>query len=215
MKNLRFCTLLMLMLALDAAKPAPVASHSLAAVAAMAEPIQAVEDSSEEFVRQVLDYINEMRRNPAAFYRRYVGDYVRQHPDRFTDYYTQSLKKDLLGASALPVFHVDPALKQCAARQTTYLVRLGGRQLTHDRGKLSFAARMKEAGLHCLAENLYTAQKLTPLQVVLDLLIDQRVSSLGHRKNLMNPQYDRIGIVAQTVPAGPTVVVMDFGCASR
>lgn len=170
---------------------------------------------TEKFSRQVLDYINEMRENPAAFYRRYVRDYIRQHPDRFTDYYTQSLRKDLLAAPALPVFHPDEALKQCAARQTAYLARLGGRKLTHDQGKKSFALRMKEAGLHCLAENLYTAQKLTPLQVVLDLLIDQRVSSLGHRKNLMNPQYDRIGIISQATSSGYTLVVMDFGCASR
>jgi uncharacterized protein YkwD len=172
-------------------------------------------DPREEFSKQVLDYINEMRQNPADFYHRYVRAYVRQHADRFTDYYTQSLKKDLLGSPSLPVFHPDPTLKQCAWRQTKYLAGLGGRTLTHDQGNKSFAVRMKEAGLHCLAENLYTAQKLTPLQVVLDLLIDQRISSFGHRKNLMNPQYDRIGIVSKTTPSGYTLVVMDFGCAFR
>jgi len=164
------------------------------------------------FNNEVLQYINEMRKDPKAFYHKYVPEYIKNHPDRFTDQYTRSLKKTMLSSGPLPLFETASALEQCARLQYRYLSQFGGRRLTHEQGAISFAARMKKAGLHCLAENLYDADKAKALNVVLDLLIDQHVPSLGHRLNLMNPIYTSIGIVSGTPAGGRTIVVMDFGC---
>lgn len=164
------------------------------------------------FEKEVLDYINEMRHDPKGFYKRYVKDYVRQKASRFTSYYTHSLKEDLYRSPSLPPFKTSPALEKAASRQLKYLVGLGGTTLTHSRGSTGFAERMKEAGLHCFAENLYRAVNPDPLDVVLDLLIDQGVSSLGHRKNLLNPAYTHIGIQSKVASNNYKLVVMDFGC---
>lgn len=162
--------------------------------------------------RNILDYVNEMRQNPGSFYHKYVEDYIKRKSSRFTGYYTRSLKKAMLSSGPLPVFEATPSLKNCAGLQLNYLSQFGGHQLSHEQGTVSFAERMKKAGLHCLAENLYAADDPKALAVVIDLLIDQHVPSLGHRLNLMNPAYTHIGIVSGTPKGGRTLVVMDFGC---
>jgi uncharacterized protein YkwD len=161
----------------------------------------------------LLQCINEMRENPPAFYRKYVGPYIRENQSRFTRRYTESLRKTMLASAPLPLFSTQEALRQCASLQARYIASEGGR-LTHSQGNVGFAERMKQAGLHCLAENLYAAHDPGALQVVIDLLIDQNIPSLGHRKNLLNAAYGFIGIVHKTISAGggKTIVVMDFGC---
>lgn len=171
-----------------------------------------MENTASRLNADILRYINEMRKDPAAFYRKYLPDYIESKKERFTAQYTRSLKKAMLSAGPLPLFETSPALVSCASRQLHYLSQFGGRQLTHEQGNVSFAERMKNAGLHCLAENLYDADDPEALDVVLDLLIDQHVPSFGHRLNLMNALYTKIGVVSGTPPGGRTIVVMDFGC---
>lgn len=178
-----------------------------------ASPGTIVSERQESLDQQVLDCINEMRANPPAFYHKYVEDYIRQNASRFTARYTRSLKKEMLHSPALPVFSTQQALRHAALLQLNYIASEGGR-LTHSQGNTGFAQRMKNAGLHCLAENLYAAHDPSALQIVIDLLVDQNIPSLGHRKNLLNPAYGFIGIVHRTISAGggKTIIVMDFGC---
>lgn len=170
------------------------------------------EDENNRFDRSILDYINEMRANPRAFYQKYVEEYIREKNRRFTVRYTRSLKKDMLHSPALPIFESNNVLRKTATLQLNYLAPYKGRMLTHEQGNISFAERMNRAKLHCLAENIYTADDPKALDVVLDLLIDEGVPSFGHRKNLMNPIYTHIGIVSKTPSGGRMIVVMDFGC---
>lgn len=172
-------------------------------------------DVDNRLDREVLRYVNEMRRDPRAFYHKYLPQYIESHPGRFTAHYTHSLKKTMLSSGPLPVFETSPALEACASRQYKYLARFKGHQLTHEQGSVSFAQRMKQAGLHCLAENLYDADNPKAIEVVIDLLIDQHIPSLGHRRNLMNPMYTHLGVVSGTPAGGRTIVVMDFGCKNQ
>lgn len=170
------------------------------------------DDGKDSFDASLLGYINEMRSDPRAFYEKHVRSYIKEKQSRFTGQYTRSLKKDMLSSPALPPFSNSSALEKAAHLQAQYLARFKGQRLTHDQGNIDFAERMKNAGLHCLAENLYTADNPEALDVLIDLLIDQHVPSLGHRKNLLNPQFTHIGIVNTTPRGGRTIVVMDFGC---
>lgn len=169
--------------------------------------------SAEQYEQAILSYLNELRKDPPSFYRKYVRDYVEKKADRFTPYYTASLKKTLLQQAPLPPFQADPLLQKLAGKQLDYLVHtLKGKRLTHEQGNVSFAERIKGTSLRCFAENLYRFPKASPLDVVLDLLIDQGVSSLGHRKNMLNPRYTLIGIQTAVAPNSYKVTVMDFGC---
>lgn len=170
------------------------------------------EIESNRFDRAILDYINEMRADPKAFYQKYLEEYIKEKGSRFTAQYTRSLKKDMFHSPALPLFEPTATLRKTADLQLNYLAQYKGRMLTHEQGNIGFAQRMENAGLHCLAENLYAADNPQALDVVLDLLIDQGVPSFGHRKNLMSPMYTHIGIVSETPAGGRMIVVMDFGC---
>ncbi len=169
--------------------------------------------SATSYTSEILSYLNELRRDPPSFYHKYVKDYVKQKSRRFTSYYTVSLRKTLLQQAPLPPFKSTEILKSLASKQLDYLTKtVKGKYLTHDQGSLSFSERIKGTSLHCFAENLYRSQKSTPLEVVLDLLIDQGVSSLGHRKNILSPAYNSIGIESAIASNGYRVTVMDFSC---
>lgn len=170
------------------------------------------ENVNDHFDQDILNYINEMRTDPKAFYQKYIKSYIKEKSSRFTAEYTHSLRRDMFNSPALPAFSSNSILRETATSQLNFLAQYKGRFLTHEQGNLDFAARMQQAGLHCLAENLYAADDPSALDVVLDLLIDQGVPSLGHRKNLMNPVYTHIGIVSETPAGGRMIVVMDFGC---
>lgn len=162
--------------------------------------------------RQILSYINEMRQDPEGFYRQYLREYIRQNPRRFTRYYTASLERDLRKMGSLPGFSISSTMMKTAAYQADYLRQFNGRMLSHDAGSLSFEQRMRRAGVGCAGENLYTGINRTPLEVVMDLLIDEGVSSLGHRKNLLSQQYKSIGVVVVNYSRDGNIVVMDFSC---
>ncbi len=191
-------------------------SHSQPGIP-LQQPTVTLENDSDAGIsgrtaQQILDYINEMREDPAGFYSKYLKEYIRQGSRRFTRYYTVSLEKDMRRAGNLPPFKVSNTMIKTASYQAKYLKHLGGHTLTHDAAGLSFEQRMQQAGVGCAGENLYTGENRTALQVVMDLLIDQGVSSLGHRKNLLNPQYKSIGVVVAGYSRGGNIVVMDFSC---
>ncbi|GAA4300325.1 hypothetical protein GCM10023143_01180 [Compostibacter hankyongensis] len=171
-----------------------------------------VADAQDPLSAQILDYINEMRKAPSAFYKKYLKSYIKEHGDRFTAFYTQSLRRDMQNAGNLSPFTTEKALTGTAGYQARYLKKFRGKRLDHDAPGLSFEQRLRNAGIGCGGENLYTGQNRTALQVVMDLLIDQGVRSVGHRKNLLNPQYTRIGIAVGRFSGNGAVVVMDFGC---
>lgn len=110
------------------------------------------------------------------------------------------------------MFSINEKLIGTATYQANYLKAFNGRRLAHDAPNLSFEQRFRQAGVGCAAENLYAGENRTALQVVMDLLIDQGVQSLGHRKNLLNPDYHTIGIVIKSYSDDGRVVVIDFGC---
>lgn len=170
-------------------------------------------DALNRFEAEMADYINELRSDPARFYRTYLPDYIASQHDRFTEPYLRSLRHDLLAIhDPLPKLVQAKVLDQAASRQAAYLRRFHGRLLTHEQGELSFMDRMHQTGLHCFAENLYQATDPSALQVVCDLLIDQGIPSLGHRHNLLSRDYDLIGFSTVTLENDLTLVVMDFGC---
>jgi|SRR5690625_1015515 len=168
---------------------------------------------AHQYEKSILTYINELRNHPKNFYQKYIPAYLEKHKSRYTAYYTVSLKKTLLNQHPLPPFNTSQKLQNIARKQLRYLTHtLKGKKLMHNQGKISFAERVKGANLTCFAENLYRSTRNDPLAVVLDLLIDQGVSSLGHRKNLLHPKYNIIGIQSAVAPNGYKVTVMDFGC---
>ncbi|MHB1921085.1 MAG: CAP domain-containing protein [Chitinophagaceae bacterium] len=161
---------------------------------------------------QVLHYVNELRQHPQSFYIRYVRPYIQKHPE-FPPYYTRSLRRELESSAPIPALRISSVMEKTAAYQANDLRRYQGRRLDHTSSNgMTFEDRMRRAGVGCAAENLYSADRTSALQMVLDLLIDYGVSSLGHRKNLLNPMYKSVGISLAHYYGGGTIMVQDFSC---
>ena len=174
-------------------------------------PVRATESIAGE-ENQVLEDVNLVRQDPRAFYSRYVRPYIQKHPE-FTSYYTRSLRKELENSQPVPPLRISPTMQKTAAYQANDLQRYQGQRLDHTSSNgMTFEDRMRRAGVGCAAENLYSADRTTPMQMVLDLLVDFRVRSLGHRKNLLNPMYKSIGISLTHYSGGGTIMVQDFSC---
>lgn len=200
-------------LCMTAAFSAPAFSSSRTPIPQPLEGVRIRTADLDRFEEHMVRYINELRADPARFYRSYLPDYIASQGGRFTEPYLRSLRRDL-NSIREPLPRLEPAgvLDQAAARQAAYLARFHGRLLTHEQGRLDFVGRMRQTGLHCFAENLYQATDPSALQVVCDLLIDQGIPSLGHRRNLLSRDYDLIGFSTRKVGDNLTLVVMDFGC---
>lgn len=166
--------------------------------------------SAEE--KETLNYINLMRRNPVAFYKTYLIPYIKSNT-RLTGYYTTSLKKEMLSRTSLDPFSVSPIMKKTADYQAKDLAQFKGKRLSHTSSTgNTFEKRMQQAGVNCAGENLYTGENRSPLEMIMDLLIDEGVKSLGHRKALLSIQYKSIGISIKYYSAGGKIMVQDFSC---
>ncbi|HVB03381.1 MAG TPA: CAP domain-containing protein [Chitinophagaceae bacterium] len=161
---------------------------------------------------QVFKYINQLRQDPRRFFNQFIIPYA--DSDRRIDRsYIRSLRAIVNQLNTLPPLTVSQTMEKTARFMSRDLARFNGRKLSHtSSGGLTFEERMKNAGVDCAGENLYSGIDRTPLQMVMDLLIDWRVPSLGHRKNLLNPRYTSIGIAIGRFGQGGEILVTDFSC---
>lgn len=177
--------------------------------------ILAKDISRDEAMEQaLLDLVNQLRADPPRFYRQVVEPYLRQEGAiHVTAKYVNSLRKEILHCPSLPPFRSDDRLRHTAFLLASDIVNHQQGRLSHTMSNgMDFAARFRQAGIGCGAENLYTGLNRTPEEVLADWLIDEGVPDFGHRHNLLNPQYRSTGIVVLRNKAGQIWVVEDFGC---
>jgi uncharacterized protein YkwD len=65
-----------------------------------------------------------------------------------------------------------------------------------------------------VGENIYYGM-YTPEEIVLQLLIDEGIQDLGHRKNLLNPRFNSIGVSIKPHKTYKYNCVMSFGLLPR
>jgi len=122
------------------------------------------------------------------------------------DKYNRSLYKDLRQVKNLPLLYPEEDL---------YRVALGHAAKTGKSGQVGhqgFDARFKPlmTKYNSVAENCaYGFEKA--FDIALQLLIDKDVPSLGHRKNMLSPDFNSIGVSIQPHKKYRFNCVMDFG----
>jgi len=157
-------------------------------------------------------WTNYVRKNPIVFLKTVLIPFLNQFPEA-KGVESASLEADLKALAPLPLLRFSATLQDAALYHATDLTQKGS-GLSHNSSKgLSFAQRMKLAGITgCAAENLYTG-KNDGLLPVLMLLLDIGLTPPGHRNNLFNPNYTAIGIsIRPNKDASSVVLVQDFGC---
>lgn len=113
-------------------------------------------------------------------------------------------------ASPLPPFTLVPELSQAAQDHADDIGPKGISGHTGSNGS-SMSSRIEKYGNweSCVGENIDFGGK-TGREVVVNLIIDDGVSSRGHRKNIFNPGYRVCGVGAQKHTTYRTCIVIDY-----
>jgi uncharacterized protein YkwD len=180
-----------------------IALITFAAKVASAQ-IEALSDELE-----LLRLTNELRTDPQRFLQQVVRPYfISQKADTVGNEYRSSLLAELNVQAAGPALKRE-ALLDKKARE--FAKDMGQRGATgHESEKLgSFSERLKELKYKYLAENCSYGYKKA-IDILMQLLVDDGVTSRGHRKNLLNPIYTNIGIAIEPHRVWTWNCVMDF-----
>jgi len=167
--------------------------------------------SSEE--KELLYWLNYVRQKPADFNRKVLDPFLKQFPE-VKNAYSRSLAKTLSAMNGVAPLSPATKLQRVAAAHAKDLGSKG-LSLSHSSSSgASFQQRMEAAGLaNCVSENIYEG-KLNALETVIFLLIDNGVKSLGHRKNILDPDARFVGVSFYPVKnrAPYYFSVQDFTC---
>ena len=124
--------------------------------------------------------------------------------------YVSSLETDLYSVKNLAMLVPEKSLMDAATYHANDMSQNDFFEHTSSDGT-SFAARVRSYyGGNAIAENI-SAGMGTALGVVMQLLVDDGLSSLGHRKNILGAKYVAIGVKTATHNTWRTVTVQDFG----
>ena len=167
---------------------------------------QQLEKEEKEFFY----WVNVFRSNPKWFYEQPVVSFLNQFPEANTAE-AKSLRDDLFSARPMPKFIPDYRLMAAAKAHALDLSVSG--QISHisSSGK-GFQERIGLVGnFTCAAENIYSGS-VNGLEALILLLIDHGVPGLGHRKNLLNPSLQRMGVSFKGLERKIGVLVQIMAC---
>ena len=161
---------------------------------------------------QFLYWTNYMRKNPLSFYRNCIAMFIKDFPE-VDGPEAKSLGRELLSLSPLPILVPNTSLMEVSQDHAHDLATNMGRISHTGSDGRGFATRIRYVGFNkCAAENIYTG-KDDALIALMMLLLDIGVDNLGHRKNLLNPDFTEIGVsIKYRKDQQKVVLVQDFGC---
>lgn len=165
---------------------------------------------------EVIYLLNQARSNGKQFFDGPLSTYVAQHREEFrlvngTNDYLESLKKEMYTLESLPVLKPDRLLKQAALYHAEDMGSQGMTSHTSSdgTGAIERIRGYVGEGRYLVGENCFYG-KMSALGIVVHLLIDEDVPSLGHRKAILNPDFRRVGVaIAPHIDYGENCV-MDF-----
>lgn len=157
-------------------------------------------------------WTNYFRSDPTRFFNSIVKEFIKQFPEANTSD-IKSLESDIKYVKALlPVLVPDNGLMQMAEIHSGDLVKRGS-IISHrsSKGK-DFVQRIRDAGLYrCGAENIYVGA-FDPLEALIALLVDYGVPDKGHRMNLLDSRFGKMGISFPSINQKRGLLVQDFAC---
>jgi hypothetical protein len=160
--------------------------------------------------QKVVFYMNLVRLEPQVFLKDVLRPYVAFHHLNVNSY-LKSLYRDLEKATATIPFEISEDLYQVSR---AHLDDIGSKGLTGHKGSKgkTFEKRVDHlfANYATVSENVGLGFP-TPLSNVIGLLVDDGVKDLGHRKAILNAEYNRVGVAVGSHSNFTYGCVMDFG----
>lgn len=161
--------------------------------------------SQEEIYQEIIQLVNFVRQEPQRFLEEVALPYIEEN-ELENSSYSKSLIRALRSQRVLPALNKNENLTKMAL---DYALEAGKRGWTdHIRTEARFKKHAPEIDI--TGENLQFGS-MGAEAVVMDLLIDQDVRNLGHRKNILNIDFTEIGVAFDKHKTYETIGVMVFG----
>lgn len=156
-------------------------------------------------------WTNIIRLKPKFFYDSIVEPILNTYPSIQSNY-CKSLKKDLYNLQPLTVLiPSDKLLMISQDHASDLLIHKKSPSHNSTNGKTFQQRMLKNEVNRCAAENISYGPPYSVMALVL-LLIDEGLPDVGHRKNLLSPQYSEMGVGISKYPNNLILVVQDFAC---
>lgn len=181
----------------------PTASIDMAKANA---PVSYMNESEEKAVF----YMSLVRMEPQIFLEDILKPYISFHKVE-TNSYVKSLYRELQRAKPVGPLKMDEDLFAMASAHATDIGEKGLTGHTGSRGK-TFEKRSSTVlpNYRSMGENIGLGYK-SALDNVIGLLIDEGVKNLGHRKAILNTDYNSVGVALESHKNYIYGCVMDFG----
>ena len=156
-------------------------------------------------------WVNLLRKDPPAFNDMYVAPFLEQFPS-IHGASAQSLSRELKNMAPLGLVAPASIVQREAERHALDLAQRQ-RRLSHESSDgRTFSQRMADAGIkNCAGENVFEGED-DALKALILLLIDKGVPNLGHRKALLNPSFNVMGVSFRQSRESIYYMVQLFSC---
>lgn len=168
--------------------------------------------SSNKATQSFIYWTNYARLYPKDFRDQALIPFIKLQPN-LKGKYANSLIKDLSNKNALPLLEPQIQLTKAAQLHADDIVQNNGRISHQSSDGSSFSDRMKKVRYKaCSGENISLGNDSDGLSSLLLLYLDINLPDLGHRKNLFNPNYTKMGVSVKQLPNNQYLIVQDLGC---
>lgn len=160
--------------------------------------------------KEVVFYMNLVRMEPQVFLETIVRPYVKEYfPNK--NYYVNTLIADLKKARSIRPIEMKQDLYKIAYNHRVDIGKNGINGHTGSKGK-TFTKRTKSAlkTYYGTSENIGFGY-FSPIENVLELLIDVGVKSFGHRHTILSDKYTNCGVSIGSHAYYQECCVIDYG----
>lgn len=168
--------------------------------------------SSSKAARSFIYWTNFARLYPKVFRDEALIPFIKLQPT-LKGKYANSLIRDLGKISPLPLLEPESKLTKAAQLHADDISQNNGRVSHQSSDGSSFSDRMKKVGYKaCSGENISLGNDQDGLSSLLLLYLDINLPDLGHRKNLFNSNYTKMGVSVKQLTNNQFLIVQELGC---
>lgn len=159
--------------------------------------------------KQLIYLQNLVRINPKLFDSTYLKTYYKLNPTQSTSSYARSLVKDLNSIEKSQLLYPAKAVFSAAEFHANDMGKHG--LVGHNSiDGTKVVERFRNYGVFgSKAENCSYGYD-EPLLILMQLLIDERIESLGHRKTILNNTYSKVGVAIRLHKRYGSNAVLDY-----
>jgi len=159
--------------------------------------------------KQLIYLHNLVRMDPKLFNNTYVKTFYEKNPRKSNSSYAKSLVRDLNNSESQQFLYSNKNLFNAAEFHANDIGKAGTTGHTSTDGS-DFGTRLNKFGAKgFMAENCSYGND-DALRIIMQLLIDNNVESLGHRINILNNIYSKIGVAIRPHKKWGANAVLDY-----